>query len=193
MTLEENKKITLALIEEYSPTNKYLTDDEDIHNRLNLVYAPNYQELSQNKKILKTKTLKDIIGTEEIGYEEYSLPSDLYQFKRIIALDKDNIEVEPMFKTYGKNKILISKESDAKYILEYYAYPTVITEETESDFELEIDQDVQLILPYAVANDILKVDPSSDYSAFLSEYNRKLNAFDSRKSVSSIVVEEGVL
>ena len=29
MTLGENKKMALALIEEYSPTNQYLTDDED--------------------------------------------------------------------------------------------------------------------------------------------------------------------
>ena len=48
MTLEENKKIALSLIEEYSPTNQMLTDDEDISTRLNLIYAPNYQELSQN-------------------------------------------------------------------------------------------------------------------------------------------------
>ena len=53
MTLNENKKITLALIEEYSPNNEYLTEDEDIANRLNLVYAPNYQEISQIKRILK--------------------------------------------------------------------------------------------------------------------------------------------
>ena len=193
MTLEENKKITLALIEEYSPTNKYLTDDEDISNRLNLVYSPNYQELSQNKKILKTKTLKEITGKEEIGFEEYSLPSDMYQLKRIIALDKDNIDVQPDYKTLGKKKVLINKQSDANYIVEYYAYPTVITEETENDFELEIDQDVQLILPYAVANDILKVDPSSDYTAFLSEYRRKLEGLNTTTILPTVIVEEGIL
>ena len=94
MTLDENKKITLALIEEYSPTNKILTDDEDIATRLNLVYAPNYQELSQNKKILKTKILKEVTGDTEEGYEELSLPSNMYQFKKIIALDENNVEVE---------------------------------------------------------------------------------------------------
>lgn len=193
MTLEENKKIALALIEEYSPTNKILTDDEDIATRLNLVYAPNYQELSQNKKILKTKTLKEITGETEEGYEEISLPSNMYQFKKIIALDENNIEVEADYNRLGKNKILISKQSDAKYILEYYAYPTIITEETEEDFSLEIEQDVQLILPYAVANDILKVDPSSDYTAFLAEYKRKLEALDTRRDIPSITVEEGVL
>lgn len=193
MTLEENKKITLALIEEYSSTNKMLTDDEDISSRLNLVYATNYQELSQRKKILKTKTLKDITGKEEVGFEEYSLPSDMYQLKRIIALDKDNIDVQPNYKILGKRKILISKQSDANYVLEYYAYPTVITEKTENDFELEIDQDAQLILPYAVANDILKVDPSSDYTAFLSEYRRKLEELDTTTILPTVIVEEGVL
>ena len=193
MTLGQNKKITLALIEEYSPTNKMLTDDEDISTRLNLVYAPNYQELSQNKKILKTKTLKDIVNNTEIGFEEYTLPSDIYQLKNIIALDKNNVEVEPIYKTIGKRKVLISRESDAKYILEYYAYPSMINEETEDDFELEIDQDVQFLLPYAVANDILKVDPSSDYTAFLSEYKRKTESLDTRREIASIVVEEGVL
>lgn len=193
MTLDENKKITLALIEEYSPTNKILTDDEDIATRLNLVYAPNYQELSQNKKILKTKVLKEITGETEEGFEELSLPSNMYQFKKIVALDENNIEVEAVYSRLGKNKILISKESDAKYILEYYEYPSIITEETEGDFSLEIEQDVQLILPYAVANDILKVDPSSDYTAFLAEYKRKLESLDTRRDIPSITVEEGVL
>ena len=192
MTLEENKKIALALIEEYSPTNQMLTDDEDISTRLNLIYAPNYQELSQNKKILKTKVLKEIKGETGKGYEELSLPSNMYQLKRVIALDENNIEVEADYKTIGK-KIYISKESDAKYVLEYYMNPTVINEETDKDFVLEIDQDVQMILPYAVANDILKVDPSSDYTAFLAEYKRKLESLDTRREVPSMTVEEGVL
>lgn len=169
-----------------------LTDDEDIATRLNLVYSTNYQELSQNKKILKTKTLRDITGETEKGFEELSLPSDMYQLKRVIALDKDNIEVQADYKTIGK-KIYINKNIDAKYILEYYAYPTVITETTEDEFYLEIDQDAQMILPYAVANDILKVDPSSDYSAFLAEYKRKLESLDTRRIMPSVVIEEGVL
>ena len=192
MTLEENKKIALALIEEYSPTNQMLTDDEDIAKRLNLVYATNYQELSQIKKIIKTKVLKEIKGETSEGYEELSLPSNMYQLKRVIALDKNNIEVETDYKTIGK-KIYISKESDAKYVLEYYMNPTVINEETDKDFVLEIDQDVQMILPYAVANDIFKVDPSSDYTAFLAEYKRKLENLDTRREIPSMTVEEGVL
>lgn len=190
MTLEENKKITLALIEEYAPNNQYLTDDEDIRDRLNLVYAPAYQELSQEKKILKTKVLKDI-GEEGTGYEEFTLPSNMYQQKRIIAVDEDNNQVEPKYYTLGK-KVYIDKASNYKYILEYYIYPTVITEETDGGFSLEIDQDAQMVLPYLVANDILKADPSADYTAYLTEYNRKMNAWDTARSSIAITCEEGV-
>lgn len=193
MTLGENKKITLALIEEYSPTNQYLTDDEDIRARLNLVYAPAYQELAQIKKILKTKTLKEIAGETSEGYTEYSLPSNMYQFKRIIGLDQDNNVVEVPFRPIGKKKIYISNEVDANVILEYYAYPTVITEETDDDFSLEIDQDVQLILPYPVANDILKADPSANYTAFFREFQRKMESLDTSPTATTVTIEEGVI
>lgn len=191
MTLGENKKITLALIEEYSPNNNYLTDDEDIASRLNLVYAPAYQELSQEKKILKTKTLKEI-NEEGTGYEEYSLPSNMYQQKRVIALDEENNQVAPDYYSLGK-KIYINKASNYKYVLEFYAYPTVITESTKNDFTLELDQDAQMMLPYLVANDILKSDPSADYTAFLAEFQRKMQAWDTARSSISITCKEGVI
>ena len=191
MTLEENKKITLALIEEFSPNNQYLTDDEDIRDRLNLVYAPAYQELSQEKKIIKTKVLKEI-GEKGTGYEEYTLPSNMYQQKKVIAVDEENNQVAPDYYVLGK-KIYINRASNYKYILEYYMYPSVITDETDNDFTLEIDQDAQLILPYLVANDILKSDPSADYTAFFREFQRKMQAWDTAKSSISITVKEGVI
>lgn len=193
MTLGENKKIALGLIEEYSNTNIKLTDDEDIATRLNFLYATSYQELSQNKKILKTMIMKEISGETLEGYKEYKLPDDTYQFKSLIGLDEKNNNINVPFKTIGKDIILISNEIDAKVILEYYAYPTVITENTKDDFELEIDQDVQLILPYAVANDILKTDPSSNYTAFYAEYKRKLETLDTRTTVPTVTIEEGIL
>lgn len=194
MTLGENKKICLALIEEYVKGNAKLTDDTDIQDRINLLYAPAYQELSEKKKIIKTKTIKEISeedSTEE-GYEEFSLPSDMYQLRKVVAWDSDGEDVTPDYKILGK-KIYINKSSNAQYIIEYYMYPSVISENTSDKFMLELDQDVQMILPYQVANDILKVDPSADYSAFLNEYQRKLQGLDSRREIATISVEEGVI
>lgn len=190
MNLGDNKKIMLGLIEEYSPTNQYLTDDEDIRNRLNLVYAPNYQYLSQIKKILKTKTITISETTDITG--EYSLPMDMYQLKRLVALDSNNNRISPEYDIIGK-KIYI-KQNAGKYIVEYYAYPMNITLETEDDFELELDQDAQNALPYYVANDILKVDPSADYTAFYRECQRVMETLlNSKNILSSATVEGGIL
>lgn len=192
MTLGENKKIALALIEEYVKDNEKLTDDTDIQDRINLLYAPAYQELAQSKKIIKTRTLKDIREEPGEGYEEFTLPSSMYQLRKVVAWDKDGNDVATDFKRLG-NKIYINRASNAQYILEYYTYPTEITESTPDNFMLEIDQDAQMVLPYQVANDILKVDPSADYTAFMAEYQRKLQALDTRRDIATISVEEGVI
>ena len=190
MNLGENKKITLGLIEEFSPKNQYLTDDEDIRNRLNLVYAPNYQYLATIKKILKTKTIT--ISETSDTTSETNLPSDMYQFKRLVVLDSNNQEISSEYNIIGK-KIYI-KQKEGKYIIEYYAYPTDITLETKDSFELELDQDAQNYLPYTVADDILKVDPSADYTAFSREKQIRLDALlNSKNILSSAIVEEGIL
>lgn len=190
MTLEDNKKITLGLIEEYSPKNEYLTDDEDIRDRLNLVYAPNYQHLATIKKILKTKTITISDTQDTTGV--YSMPMDMYQFKRLVGLDSNNNEISPVFHVVGK-KIYI-KQNAGTYIIEYYAYPTDITEDTDDDFDLELDQDAQNVLPYMVANDILKVDPSADYTAFYREYQNRMQVLlNSKLSQPSATVTEGIL
>ena len=188
MNLGQNKKITLALIEEYSSTNIYLTDDEDIRNRLNLVYSPNYQDLSEEKAIIKTKTVtieKDSDSTQEI-----SLPMDCRQFKRIVGLDDKNERISTQYDIIGKKIYL--KSIAGKYIIEYYAYPQVITEETQDTMNLEIDQDAQMKLAWKVAADILRVDPSADYTAFSSEYQRKLQTWDTRTILPSAEVSGGI-
>lgn len=191
MTLGENKKIALGLIEEYTNANEKMTDDEDIALRINYLYSTNYQELSQKKKIEKTKTIKEISeDTIEDGYTEYTMPSSMYQFKRLMAFDDKNNPVETDYYTVGKRKIYINNKSNYKYVLEYYAYPTIITEETEDDFVLELDQDVLMILPYAVANDILKTDPSADYTAFYNDYQRKLNELNTSSSMPKVILRQ---
>ena len=189
MTLGDNKKIMLGLIEEYSSTNQYLTDDEDIRARLNLVYSPNYQFLSQKKPIIKTKTIT--ISNTDDGTTVSTLPMDLRQLVKVVGLDSNNRRISPEYDIIGK-KIYI-KNNAGTYILEYYAYPTEITLQTNDNFYLEIDKDVQALLPYIVANDILKVDPSANYTAFYNEYQSRIQGLDTRTILPSATVEGGIL
>lgn len=190
MTYGENKKITLALIEEYAPDLTELTEDEDIANRLPFLYNLAYKELAQTKKIIATKTYGEISDeNKEDRYTSYSLPSDLYQIKNIFVQDSNNKQINADYYIVG-NKIYINDNTPGNTILEYYKYPQEINEETEDDFYLELDNDAQALLPYKVADDILKTDPSSDYTAFATEYQRKLQALDTRRNIPAVTLKE---
>ena len=89
----------------------------------------------------------------------HSLNKKVYVTVNIVFHDKDLTGVEEYLVNLDKIGVDAIIVSD----------PTVIKEDTPDTFMLELDQDAQMILPYAIANDILKVDPSADYSAFLSE------------------------
>ena len=106
-----------------------------------------------------------------------------------MILDEDNKPSNADYYTV-QNKIYINDNSKGNTVLEYYRYPQEINEETTDDFYLEIDEDAQGILPYKVADDILKTDPSSDYTAFATEYQRKLQILDTRKNIPTVILKE---
>ncbi len=191
MTYGESKKQILALIEEYSPAMNNLTEDEDIATRLPHLFDLAYQELAQNKKIIATKTYQGKSDEQrEDRYTSYTLPSDLYQIKNVFVLDENNRKKNADYYTLGNNKIYINDNIDGQTIVEYYKYPQTINEDTDDDFYLEIEQDAQSILPYKVADDILKTDPSADYTSFATEYQRKLQLLDNRRNVPSVNLRE---
>lgn len=191
MTLEENIKIVLSLIDEYAPKSTNLfTEDEDIQNKIKNLYNQPYQELSQIKKIKKVKSISKTQSDQEY-YREYSLPFDMYQLKSVIATDIDTNRVinGDFYIIESAKKIYINDTSKANYKIEYYAYPTVINENTKNSFYLELDQDVQNVLPYKVADNLLKSDPSADYTAFRQAYEEALNKIDNRTILSSATIE----
>ena len=184
MDLETVKKITLALIEEYSDGTN-LTEDEDIKMRLNFLVNAPYQELARIKKISANHVFeRDEVGEEDY-YREYSLPIDLYQIRNIVIKDEKNkiLNIEADY-YIEENKIFINDRSQGKYVLNYYKYPKIITEDTEDSYILELDMDACNVLPYAIASDILKADISTDYSVFEAKYTQMLSRLDDRKDMS---------
>lgn len=188
MTFLENKKIFLSLVDEYALDNKLLTEDDDIPSKVALLYAPAYQELADHRTTSKLKTI-DVVATGE-GYSENTLPK-CKQIKNVTVLDENNAKIAGDYYFLGDTKIFLSNSITAKYIIEYIPFLELITEETEDEFELEIDQDLQGILPYLVASDLLKTDPSANYQAFEQVLNRKLQKVLGSKRGISVNITEG--
>lgn len=189
MTYGESKKQVLALIEEYTPNMDSFTEDEDIKLRLPHLFDLAYQELSQNKKVVATKIYAQKENKEN-KYTAYSLPSDLYQIKNVFMIDENNKKGNADYYIVGNNKIYINDNTYGQTVVEYYKFLQNINEDTEDDFYLELDQDAQSVLVYKVASDILKTDPSADYTAFATEYQRILQLLDSRRNIPSVTLRE---
>lgn len=189
MTYGENKKIFFSLIDEYNPNNTYFTDDDDARTKAANLYNTRYSDLASQKFNKKTKEYE--ITTEDRGYESFKLPKGTY-IKVLGGRNEYNEPISMNYRIEGEN-ILISKANPGKLVLEYTPYPSMITDETEDDFELEIDDELANILPFGVASDLLKTDPGEDWTAFEKEYERRYQKIVSARTTISVNITEGEL
>lgn len=165
MTYGENKKIFVSLCDEYAPNNTFFTDDEDIQMKCALLYASPYEELSNYKTIPKLKEIAVSKYTDTQGYEKVKMPN-CKKIKSITVLDEYNNPLsEGDYKILG-DYLYLSNVDNLTYVVEYIPYLEPITEETDDDFELEIPQELQAILPYMVASDLFKTDPRTRLDSF---------------------------
>lgn len=176
MTWEDLKSETLKLLEEYSDKYSDLTDDEDI--ALKIIPATNkiLFELSRMKKIL-TKETRTVSENEELDLKDLD---SFYQIKNIKGVDYDRVGTYVTFNEEGTANIY------------YYKYPELITEDTEDEYELELDLDALNIAPTGIAGTILMNDISNQYgSVFLNNYETMLNRLDNRINTETVKFEGG--
>lgn len=158
MTYGENKKLFMALCDEYAPNNNFFTDDTDIQEKCALLYAAPYEELSNYRTEPKLKEVEVKKYTDSKGYEKVKMP-DCKKVLSVSVMDKYNNPIaDGDYRVLG-NYLYLSNVDDLIYTIEYVPFLTMINESTPDDFELEIPQNLQTILPYLVASDLFKTDP----------------------------------
>lgn len=184
MTKKEMKKRILALIEELNPDSEYLTEDPDIQAKIDGVMDLVQFELARMKKIPRYLEMEVAAGDlldltrigEELGYEVYQLG-----------------DVRGVAYQYRANGTVLKILESGVAEISCFVYPSRIEEETPDDYELELTQDAQEIMPYGVAADLLKSDVSADYGKiYEGRYESMLQRLDPRYTMGSIRVEGGV-
>ena len=184
MNLAEMKKKILGMIEELDTDEKSLTSDIDIATKLNDTINQVMFELSRMKKIADYVELEvdkgDLIRFEDIADES---GYDVYQLDKI-----NGIRYE-----LKANGTIIKALQSGTLEIDYFRYPTRITEKNEAKYQFELSQDALEILPYGVAGDLLKTDVSTNYGKVFSDrYEMMLQRLDSRNSMGTFSVEGGL-
>lgn len=177
MTLKAMKEQVYRLIEELSDnTAQQLTDDPDYAKKINDCINIVQNELARIKKIPTKMTY----NTEEDG-SVLEFPSNMYQVFKIIGCE---------YQIIG-NTIYFDEDYLGDVTIHYYKYPTLITEDEDDEtYEFELSQDALEVMPFGVAGDMLKSDPSTNYGTYYSSrYNELKQMLDSRNNNGLIFID----
>lgn len=199
MTAKEMKIKTFSLIEEYYPERTELADDQDVIYKINGVINSIMLDLMKYRKIPAkySYTLNENNKTLALS----SIP-DFYQLDTIPNIEYDIV---------GNFEILFNTEDlelPKEITIYYYKYPSLmdltfeatstqtkeeVSAEYDESFEIELDLDLQEIMPYGIASDLLKNDMISGYGRYFYErYTELKGLIDSRKTQGMAMISGGI-
>lgn len=199
MTAKEMKIKTFSLIEEYYPERAELADDQDVIYKINGVINSIMLDLMKYRKIPAkySYTLNENNKTLALS----SIP-DFYQLDTIPNIEYDVV---------GNFEILFNTEDlelPKEITIYYYKYPSLmdltfeatstktkeeVSAEYDESFEIELDLDLQEIMPYGIASDLLKNDMISGYGRYFYErYTELKGLIDSRKTQGMAMISGGI-
>ena len=178
MTLKDAKEKVMVALDEVESSD-LLQNIEDYENKMPHIFDSVQRELAMYcKPIEKWADMTVIDGCVE-------LPADCYEFKRLY------------FKNSTVSFDVINKKiytEDGNYKGFYYAYPSVIDETTEEDYEFEIDLDAQEAMIYGVCAGLCINDDPEAYDVYLEKYNTCVVNIENRKNAQAkIRITGGVL
>lgn len=199
MTAKEMKIKTFSLIEEYYPERTELADDQDVIYKINGVINSIMLDLMKYREIPAkySYTLNENNKTLALS----SIP-DFYQLNTIPDIEYNVVgNIEIIFNT---EDLELPKE----ITIYYYKYPSLmdltfeatstqtkeeVSAEYDESFEIELDLDLQEIMPYGIASDLLKNDMISGYGRYFYErYTELKGLIDSRKTQSMAIITGGI-
>lgn len=184
MNIGQIKTKAIQLIREFSNNGNLITetDNADYLLSMNSFINDAQFDLCSIRPIIKKATLSTPIEVTD-AFKKYSMPSDYMGFKELKKGDFHFAD----FDWEGK-LMVISAYYDDTYTLLYYAFPSVIDNTTADSTELEIDLDMQMVIPYYVAGHVI-INENKDLADYLlAEYEAKKK----KTTIPSVMTIENV-
>jgi hypothetical protein len=158
---------------EYS-TNGTLTGtsaNADYTLRMNGLINDAQHELAKKRKISATYTLPDTPDSTTTLYNKYNMPADFMEIKCIY---KDEYPFGGGL--WDWKTLSIKKEYTGTFTVSYYKYPTEVNDSTLDTFQLELDPDVQTLIPYYVGGYLMIDENPAVGIQLLNQYQARLDA-----------------
>ena len=161
MTLEQGENAVLKLMDEYGDGSQ---PDGELVARMPELFDMAQKQLAQIQRIVRTAEI-----TAES--REYTLPEDCAKVFRVWEGD------ETTRRWVQRGKTLLFSSPKAR-MLEYFATPETITEDTVETYEFEISEEAAACMPFFVAASLLSTDMVQPGGELTRLYNTMLAALD---------------
>lgn len=116
------------------------------------------------------------------AYRKISMPSDFYQFRNLVlngqTVRGEEYGVLTRFGVEGRNYLYLPWDMRGEIRVHYYAYPTVIDDDTLESATLDVDDEVIDVIVYGVALDLIDDDNTVLYQKLLNKYNEFFAGID---------------
>lgn len=184
MNLGKIRTKTIQIIREYSNNGVLIGgDNKDYLMSMNSFINDAQFELIEKRPLIKKITLGNADEITET-YNKYNMPSNFRSLK-MIKLNDD------IFEDYDFEylTLIIPKVYTGIFNIWYSANPTIIDETNDDNTVLEIDEDLQMIIPYYAAGHVIIDENPSLAEYFLVEYEKKKSSIklkNSSKRVRSV-------
>lgn len=173
MNLGAAKTRAIQLINEYSNNGSLISDTKNADYRLRMNNLADYaqNEISDKVGIDSTYTINDettITATED-GYKKYDLPEDLKEFRFARWAS------EPFYDYRIEDRqFWIYEAYTGTFVLVYHKYPATIDDDTDDDYEFDVDSYAHGVIPYYLGGMVLADENANISDKLLNIYYERL-------------------
>ena len=162
MTVGECKELIYMLLDEHSAGGE-IEHDEDIELKMIRFMDMGQKALSAIKPIIREYKVR-----RQEGKTLYAMPEDFLKARAVWRDGKKHAG----YPWRGKKIYIPERDRSEDIAVEYAAMPEQLTEDTDDEYELEIDEDAAQALPYFVCAQNLLPDIVVDWQPYWSMYQQ---------------------
>lgn len=186
MNLADAKRQALILMREWTIDGMPISDADnaDYLWAMDDLASIAQTEIARRRKIPAMHILPKTGGAVYANLRTFDMPADFFEFRRVEYF-ADNYPVDPWAERYfrwiTKTRIGVLPEAlVGNWHIYYYRYPTPIVvnlqnEKANNAYEFEVDQDVQYLIPFFLAAQLLMDENVGLAITKLNEYQAKLD------------------
>lgn len=174
---------------------KGLITPSDTDNNVRIRFSGLYPYTIRNRALwaYTFETAEDV--PDYRPYVKHALPASAMEIKKIIReTDVRQYGIQTDYFVEGKTTVVVNYYLSGSFRVEYFQYPTTIDSTTDDDFDFELDQEAQELIPYYMAASVLMDDKETRSFGIirLNEYQSKLANLSSTDNTNSSLTQNSM-